>query len=78
MSLSNKYNVPEETIKKMVSDGILSTKWPMWETVCDLYKKIRNEHPDKSKESIYYDISEKTKVNDRTVKQIIHRMADKI
>lgn len=37
--LSNKYKIPEETVKSMTEDGIISCKWSGYETV----HKLRSE-----------------------------------
>lgn len=36
--LSNKYNIPEETVKKMIQDGVISCSWPGYEEVYNLWK----------------------------------------
>lgn len=75
MKLCNKYNVPEETINKMVKDGVLSSVWPRYEEVYALYQAQLNTG--KSKERIYGEIAEKRNMNPRTVKHIAQFM-DKI
>lgn len=77
MSISNKYNIPEDTFKKMLKDGILSSKWPTYDEVYDMFKSIQANNPTKSKSTIYYEIAEAKKMNEFTVKQIVTRM-DKI
>lgn len=73
MSISNKYNIPQETVKRMVQDGILSSKWPMYEEVYSMYKSSSA----KSKSQIFLDISMKTNIPENTVKYIVSVM-DKI
>lgn len=36
MTLSAKYNVPEETIKKMIKDGVISCSWNNYERVSEM------------------------------------------
>lgn len=75
MSLSNKYNVPQETIKKMINDGVISCSWPKYE---EIYAMYTNEvKTGKTKTLIYYEIAEKKKMPETTVKSIILKM-DKI
>jgi hypothetical protein len=38
-NLSNKYNIPAETLKKMLKDGVISCSWARWEEIYDCYKK---------------------------------------
>lgn len=40
--LSDKYNVPEETIKMMLRDGVISCSVPFYEEVIFHYKNSQN------------------------------------
>ena len=40
--LPEKYNVPPETIKKMINDGVISCKWSGYETVHNLRREGRS------------------------------------
>lgn len=73
MSISNKYNIPQDTVNQMVKDGIISSKWPRYEEVYQLYKQSSG----KSKASKFLDISIKLNIPERTVKMMIETM-DKI
>lgn len=75
MKLSNRYNIPQETINKMIKDGVLSCKWPTYEVVYALYLSMSNSG--KSKEQIYQEIGEAQNIPSRTVKEMIRTM-DKI
>lgn len=77
MSISNKYNIPEETVKKMVKDGIVYRCVAQMDEVYELFKSIKAKNPNKSKSEIYRDISESKDINFFTVKQMVAR-ADKI
>lgn len=72
MSLSKKYNVPCETIKRMVNDGVISCSWPRYEEVYEMYQKSM-AIGGKTKTDIYYEISEATRIPKRTVEYIISR-----
>lgn len=37
--LSNKYNVPEQTIQNMIKDGVISCSWPLYDDV----RKLKTE-----------------------------------
>ncbi len=37
--LAEKYNIPEDTVKKMIKDGVVSCSWD----VCDHIKRMRSE-----------------------------------
>lgn len=77
MSLSNKYNIPEETLKKMVRDGVVNTKCVIADEVFELYKSIRSASPEKSKSEIYYQISDIKGMNYFTVKEMVYRLDKK-
>lgn len=71
MSLSNKYNIPKETIQKMVNDGVISCSWPMYEDIYEMYQKSMAVGG-KSKTQIFYEIAEAKGISERTVKNIIY------
>jgi hypothetical protein len=75
MSLSNKYNIPQSTVNKMVKDGVISCTWPRYEEVYDMYKSYSSSG--KTKTEIYYEIAERTRISEHTVKMIVLKM-DKI
>ena len=72
MSLSNKYNIPQETIKKMINDGVISCSWPMYEEIFAMYEAEMKTG--KTKTLIYYEISEKKGVSERTVRDVVSKM----
>ncbi len=41
--LSDKFNVPESTIKNMIKSGVISSKWAGWEEVIALYKQGKSQ-----------------------------------
>lgn len=72
MSLSKKYNIPNETVQKMVNDGVISCSWPMYEEVYAMYQKSM-AIGGKTKTEIYYEIAEAKHISKRTVEYIITR-----
>jgi hypothetical protein len=75
MILSNKYNVPQQTIDKMVKDGIISTSWPMYEEVYKIYLSIKSTGL--SRGEIYMEVADRARISEATAKHIILKM-DKI
>jgi hypothetical protein len=69
MILSNKYNVPQQTIDKMVKDGVISCSWPRYEQIYQAYKSARVAGSIKTR--IIMEVAEKEKVSERTVRDII-------
>lgn len=69
MILSNKYNVPQETLDKMVRDGVISTSWPRYEQIYQEYKKARV--PGSIKTRIIIQVAEKERISERLVRDII-------
>lgn len=72
MSLSKKYNVPSETIQKMVNDGVISCSWPMYEEIYTMYQNSMRIGG-KTKTEIFYEIAEAKKVSAETVKHAINK-----
>lgn len=75
MKLSNKYNIPQETVDKMVKDGIISHSWPTYERVYSIYLSIKNSGL--NRRQIYLEIASRERMSEYTAKQIILKM-DKI
>lgn len=72
MKLANKYNIPEETITRMVKDGVISCKWPMHEEVYTMYLTLKSTG--RTATQIYLEIGEAKKISEETVKKIVFRM----
>lgn len=72
MILSNKYNVPQQTIDKMVKDGIIPANWPAYEEVYSNYLELKNSG--KTRTQIYLEVAEKSRMSQETVKKIILRL----
>jgi len=78
MSISNKYNIPLETVRQMVKDGTISCSVARYDEVFDAYKKYKTEHPDKSNSQIFYELSEQmTNITYESVKKIVYIMGKK-
>lgn len=72
MSLSKKYNIPPETVKKMINDGWLCCSTPNYEEVYAMYKNSLSLGG-KSKAEIIHEICEAKHVKERTVYYIINK-----
>lgn len=77
MSISNKYNIPLETVKKMVKDGVISCSAVRYEEVYEEYKKYKLASPDKSDSQIFYDMSDQMNMTDAAIKKIVYIMGKK-
>lgn len=66
MSISKKYNIPQETVKNMINDGVISCSWPSYEQIYAMYQQSMSIGG-KSKGQIVHDICEATKASERTV-----------
>lgn len=71
MKLSEKYGVPETTIKAMIKDGWISCSAPQYEQVIYTYKKNISEG--KSKLQAISNTAEAHKMSDRHVYRVIHK-----
>jgi len=70
--LSNKYKVPESTIKQMVDDKVISSSWPFYEKVFYCYKQKLEKNGGKKLQAIT-ETAEEQNVDERTVYRYIHR-----
>lgn len=77
MSISNKYNIPLETVKQMVKDGVISCSAARYDEVYDAYKKYKTENPDKSDSQIFYSMSDQMNMSDSAIKKIVYIMGKK-
>ena len=64
--LSNKYNIPESTIKQMIRDGVISCTWAKYEEVYACYKSLSGKV-----DSVVVEVSDRTNVPIRTVYYIL-------
>jgi hypothetical protein len=74
MSISNKYNVPQETITKMIKDGLISGLSPRNIEICDMYKSMLAKGG-KSKAQIQRDIADIHDTSDRNIRYIIEKFS---
>lgn len=73
MSLSNKYNIPQETVNKMVKDGVISCSWPAYEQIYDMYRKSMSM-PGAIKSRVVIEVAEKVGYSERRVREIISKV----
>lgn len=74
MSLSQKYNVPRETIQKMVNEGVIPTSVVRYHEVYDHYKTIKSASPGRSDASIFVDMSIQMNISEASIKKIVYQM----
>lgn len=74
MSISNKYNIPQETVTAMVKDGLISGLSPRNLEICELYKTMLAKG-EKSKAEIQRDLADKYNTCDRNIRYIIERFS---
>lgn len=73
MSISNKYNIPQETVNKMVKDGVISCSWPRYEEIYTMFKNSM-QVPGAIKSRVVLDIAAKSGVSERHVRTIISKV----
>lgn len=74
MILENKYNVPRETIKKMVSDGIISTSVVYHYEVLDMFQRFKNECPACPKVDLLQKVADERKEPFERIKKIVYEL----
>jgi hypothetical protein len=73
MSLSDKYNIPQSTVNKMIQDGLISCSWPQYEEIYTMFKKGMTV-PGAIKTKVILEVSEKTGVSERHIRTIISKL----
>jgi hypothetical protein len=71
MSISNKYNIPPETVAKMVRDGLISCLSPRDEKICAMYSQLTSKGVNKME--AYKQISDAENISERWVMSIIRK-----
>lgn len=61
--LSKKYNIPAETVTKMIHDGVISCSWPNYEEVYKMFKEGKS----------ITEISDVTHMSTRNVHYILNK-----
>lgn len=69
MKLCNKYNIPQETIDKMVKDGIISCSWPRYEKIYESFKAFMRTSP--SRGQAIRKVSDQENISERHIRDII-------
>lgn len=69
-ALSEKYGTSEETIKRMINDGVISCTWAKYEDVYSTYQTLSGTYKG---ESLVIEVSIRTNVPERTVYHILSR-----
>lgn len=72
MSISNKYNIPPETVTKMVKDGVISGLSPRNAEICEQYRTLIAKGG-KSKAEIQRDLADQYETCDRNIRYIIEK-----
>lgn len=70
MSLAKKYNISQETVNNMVKDGWLSCTVPSYEKIYNEFKETMRMGGS-CKTRVIYDIADKNRVSEATVRSII-------
>lgn len=77
MSLENRYNIPKETVKEMVQDGVISCSVARHFEIYDHFLNYRSSHPGKSMYDCFFEVAQQLKVSESTVKQVVYKLDKK-
>lgn len=72
MSLSKRYGIPEDAVKKMIKDGWITCSAPMYEKIYDDFVKSTSCSY-KSLTAVYNEVAEKNHVSEKTVRDVVHK-----
>lgn len=70
MKLANKYNIPQETIDKMIKDGVMACHWPRYEKIYEAYATAMKV-PGAVKSRVILDIAVKEGLSESLIRQKI-------
>lgn len=72
MSLEQKYNLPRETIKNMVSDGVIPGTVVRNHELCDDFFKLKNANPSLSAKQIIINLSVDVGLSVSSIEKIVY------
>lgn len=72
MKLSNKYGIPQETVDRMVKDGVISCLWPRYEKIYALFKSGMTK-TGAIKSHVINDIADAERISERQIREIISK-----
>lgn len=72
MSLSKKYNVPQNAINEMIKDGWITCSAPMYEKIYEDFTRSSSGSA-KNITAVYIELAEKHHVSEKTVRDAINR-----
>jgi hypothetical protein len=77
MTLENKYNVPRETIQRMVNDGVIPCSVKRHYEIYDMFQRFKNECPSCTVVALTERISNETTESFENVRKIIYTFGKK-
>lgn len=72
MKISNKYNIPQEAIDRMVKDGLIACQWPRYEKIYEQFEDMMRK-PGAIRSHVIRDLSDKERVSERHIREIISK-----
>jgi len=78
MTIENKYNVPRETIQKMVNDGVIPCSVVNHYQVYDLFQRYKNECPTCTQNSVLWRVAEERNEPFDRIKKIVYELGKKL
>ena len=77
MSIAKKYGVPEDTIVKMVNDGVISCSVKRHYEIYDRFVQLRSLNPSATKASLIIKVAEEMHATEATVDKVVHTLHKK-
>jgi hypothetical protein len=77
MSLDKKYNVPEETVKRMIRDGVISCSIDRDYKIFDNCLSVKNANPSLSILEVFSNVAENLGVNEASVMKAYYTIRKK-
>lgn len=70
MSLSKKYDIPQDKIQNLIKDGWISCSAPMYEKIYQDFQASMSVG-NKTKTAIIYEVASRNNVDEKTVRNVI-------
>lgn len=77
MSLYKKYNIPEETVKRLIKDGVISCSIDRDYKIFDCCLTVKNSNPSLSILEVFSNVSEILNVNESSVMKAYYTIRKK-
>jgi len=73
MTIENKYNIPRETVQRMVNDGVIPCSVKRHYEIFDMFTRLKGECSTCTATAVMYEVSDKMNESFENVKKVIYK-----